>query len=180
MDLSIKSPAVDTYRIEMTSHSSDLLLYTPLLLLLHEAPQSSRVPHKRSRETAVRQTLPRIVIRIWRDNSVWMVCGSDATFCMASAAINHARQANKKQTKPGNAACLCGFWAIWVYNHFSSAAALLPNFTPVMGFIQMPLGFVPAFCIGYALFCLFLSTFVFDLSLGKQFYPTQVFAVAVC
>lgn len=55
MDLSIKSPAVDTYRIEMTSHSSDLLLYTPLLLLLHKASQSSRVPNKISRESTVSQ-----------------------------------------------------------------------------------------------------------------------------
>lgn len=122
MDLSIKSPAVDTYRIEMTSHSSDLLLYTPLLLLLHGAPQSSGVSNETSRESAVRQTLQRIVVGVWPNKSVSMVCGSDATFCMASAAINHARQANKKRTKPGNAACLCGFWAIWVYNHFSSDA----------------------------------------------------------
>lgn len=143
MDLNIKSPAVDTYRIEMTSHSSDLLLYTPLLLLLHEAPQSNGVPNTTRRETTVRQTLQRIVVDIWRNESIWMVCGSDATFCMASTAINHARQANKKQTKPGNAACLCGFWAIWVYNHFSSVAGSLQNFTLGHEFRSDSIEFVP-------------------------------------
>lgn len=178
MDLNIKSPAVDTYRIEMTSHSSDLLLDAPLLLWLLEGPQSSRVSNKTSRETTVRQTLQRIVIGMWRNKSVSMVCGSDATFCMASAAINHARQANKKQTKPGNAACLCGFWAIWVYNHFSSDAGPLHNFTPVMSFIQMPLGFVLTFVtfMFYFLFSAFHSTDRW----AKQFYPSSIFAVPLC
>lgn len=167
MDLNIKSPAVDTYRIEMTSHSSDLLPYTPLLLLLHEASQSSRISNKRSRETAVRQTLQRTVIGIWRNKSVRMVCGSDATFCMATAAINHARQANKKQTKPGNAACLCGFWAIWIYNHFSSDEGPLHNFTPVMSFIRLSLEFVLTF---NSVIC-FFSTFHSTCHWAKQFYP---------
>lgn len=128
MDLSIKSPAVDTYRIEMTSHSSDLLLYTPLLLVLYKASQSSRASNKTSCECTVSQNPSKNYDWDMEEKTVWIVCGSDATFCMALAAINHARQANKKRTKSGNAACLCGFWAISVYNHFSSVAGAAAQF----------------------------------------------------
>lgn len=166
MDLSIKSPAVDTYRIEMTSHSSDLLLHRPLLLLLHEASQSSRDSNETSRKPTVSQTLRRFMAGMWKNKSVWMLCGSDATFCMASAAINHTRQANKKQTKPGNAACLCGFWAIWVYNHFSSDAEPLQNFTPVMSFIHLPLGFVLSFSSINIYFVFFFPVCIWPVSLA--------------